>query len=331
VLVAIPLLSPPDQKPGNGVIRYLIHQTLAMPFILFAGWLSAGVEASPSDLALTAQSTMMLALGFAFLLAIFPLQNWIPMLMEEASPYVVGFLLWLIPTAASIFGMSFLDRYGWLRNSPQVSLGLHIGGLLMIVSGGVWAAFQRDAGRVLAYAVTAETGFILLALGLDPKLGTDIVFLLLIPRGLSLVVWALALSALRAERGSLRYRDLQGVARGHPVAVAAMLVAGLSSAGFPLLAGFPPRLALWEGLARQDALSAAWMLLGSLGLATGAIRTLAACVSAAADSEWASHDSWVVRGMLAIGVLAIFAIGVFPQITNPLISQLPLLFQHLGQ
>ena len=74
-------------RPGRGVVRFLIYQTLAMPFILLAGWLLAGVEASPGDLALTAQSAAMLGMGFAFLLAIFPLYNWVPLLIEETSPY----------------------------------------------------------------------------------------------------------------------------------------------------------------------------------------------------------------------------------------------------
>ena len=102
ILVAVPLLSPLDQIPSRGVIRFLIYQTLGMPFILIAGWLSAGVEASPGDLALTIQSTTMLGLGFAFLFAVFPLYNWIPLLMEESSPYIVGFLLWFLPTVTSI-------------------------------------------------------------------------------------------------------------------------------------------------------------------------------------------------------------------------------------
>ncbi len=143
VLVAVPLFSPADQTPSRGVIRFLTYQTLGMPFILVAGWLSAGVEASPGDLALTIQSTMMLGLGFAFLFAVFPLYNWMPLLMEESSPYVIGFLLWLLPTITSILGMNFLDRYAWLRTSAQVMSALRVAGLLMVVSGGIWTAFQR--------------------------------------------------------------------------------------------------------------------------------------------------------------------------------------------
>jgi hypothetical protein len=72
VLLAIPLLTSIYSPPGRGIVRFLIYQTLAMPFILVTGWLLAGVEASPGDLALAAQSTSMLGLGFAFLLAVFP-------------------------------------------------------------------------------------------------------------------------------------------------------------------------------------------------------------------------------------------------------------------
>ena len=69
ILIAIPMLTTIYAPPGKGVLRFLIYQTLAMPFILVAGWLLAGVEASPGDLALTAQSAAMLGMGFAFLLA----------------------------------------------------------------------------------------------------------------------------------------------------------------------------------------------------------------------------------------------------------------------
>jgi hypothetical protein len=113
-LLAIPLLVPIYQRPGRGVIRFIIYQTLSMPFILFSGWMLAGVEATPGNIGLTTQAGTLLGLGFAFLFAVFPLYNWIPMLMEEASPYAAGFLLWLLPTFTTIFAFGFLDR----RNRP---------------------------------------------------------------------------------------------------------------------------------------------------------------------------------------------------------------------
>ncbi len=142
-MLAIPLLVLPFQKPGRGVVRFLIYQTLAMPFILFSGWMLAGVEASPGDVGSTIQAGIMLGLGFAFLLGVFPLYNWIPMLMEETSPYVTGFLLWVLPTFTVIFALGFLDRYTWIRNSPAFSSAIQLAGEFMVASGGFFASLQR--------------------------------------------------------------------------------------------------------------------------------------------------------------------------------------------
>ncbi len=330
VLVAVPLLSPLEQKPGQGVIRFLIYQTLGMPFILFAGWLLAGVEASPGDLALTVQSTVMLGLGFAFLLAIFPLYNWIPQLMEESSPYAVGFLLWILPTTIIIFGISFLDRYAWLRTSAQVIDGLRVVGLLMLVSGGLWAAFQHHFGRLMAYTTIAETGFLLLAVSMAAGTSADLVFLFLIPRGISLAIWALSLSIFKTKDETFHFSSMQGLARTYPLATAGLVLAALSNAGFPLLAGFPPRLALWQSLAYESTGEAIWYLVGLLGLLIGAFRMLAVLVMQKEETTWSLKENLVQRGMLSIGILGLFILGIFPQVVGSIVEKLPLMFEHLN-
>jgi formate hydrogenlyase subunit 3/multisubunit Na+/H+ antiporter MnhD subunit len=331
VLVSVPLLSSPGQRPGRGIIRFLIYQTLGMPFILFAGWQLAGVEASPGDLALTLQSTALLALGFAFLLAVFPLFGWIPQLMEESSPFVVGFILWLLPTIVTIFGLSFLDHYGWLRNSEAVNSGLRLAGLLMLASGGLWAAFQRHFGRLMAYTTIAETGFILLAASLAATGGLELIFLFFVPRALSLTTWALSLSILGTQGAPLTFKSMQGLARRYPLASAGLILATLSTAGFPLLAGFPPRIALWELLSRESIGAAIWFLVGLLGLLTGAIRMLAVLVMGEEDSAWGVNETQIQRVMLAAGIVGLFVLGIFPQTLHPFLERLQLVFQHLGQ
>ncbi len=332
VLLAIPLLSPPGQVPGRGVVRFLVYQTLAMPFILFAGWMLAGVEGSPGDLALTLQSATMLGLGFAFLLAVFPLYSWMPLIGEETSPFVTGFLLWALPTITVIFGMGFLDRYTWLRTSPEFSSALQTAGILMVVTGGLWTAFQRHLGRMMAYAVVVETGCQLMALGVQPSLNAvEIVFLHIIPRGLSLAVWALSLNILVQKTGSLRFGSVQGLMRAYPVASLGVVLANLSAAGFPLLAGFPPRVALWEGLAGNSLLMAFWLLLGVLGLLFGAIRTLAVLAMAPEHSGWAWNETPTQVLLLAIGMAGLFFLGIFPQFLRPFLTDLPQMFTHLTQ
>jgi NADH-quinone oxidoreductase subunit N len=331
ILLSIPLLIRINQPPGRGVIRFLIYQTLAMPFILLAGWLLSGVEASPGDLALAAQSASMLGLGFAFLLAIFPLYSWIPLLLEETSPFVVGFLLWILPTITLIFGAGFIDRYSWLRSSPQLTTALQFTGTIMLVTGGLWAAFQRHIGRIMAYGSIAETGFCLLALSLDPKLGIPILFLLIPARALGLAVWSLSLTIIKQQEGSMRFGAVRGLLRSSPFASAGLVLATLSTGGFPLLAGFPARLALWDSLARVSIGAAIWMGVGIIGLLTASFRSLAVLSMAEEYTGWEVKEDWLQGIMLGLGMIGLFVLGLFPQTVQYFLSNLPAMFEHLGR
>ena len=331
ILLAIPMLTSIYRPPGRGVVRFLIYQTLAMPFILLAGWLLAGVEASPGDLALTAQSAAMLGMGFAFLLAIFPLYSWIPLLIEENSPYIVGFLLWILPTITIIFGAGFLDSYSWLRSSPQLILALRYVGLLMVVTGGAFAAFQRHLGRIMAYGSIAETGFSLLALSLDLRLGIPILFLLIPARALGLTVWSLSLTIIKENVETMRFGAARGILRVTPLAGAGMIVATLSAGAFPLLAGFPSRLALWESLSRESIGAALWMAVGIAGLLTSAFRSLAVISMADEYTGWTPRESFTQMTMLGLGMIGLFLLGLFPQSVQFFLANLPLMFEHLGR
>ena len=331
ILLAIPLLTSLYKPPNKGVIRFLIYQTLAMPFILLAGWMLAGVEASPGDLALAAQSASMLGLGFAFLLAIFPLYTWVPMIAEEVSPYILSFMLWILPTITIIFGAGFLDRYSWLRSSAQLVIALRLAGLLMLVTGGLFAAFQRNLVRIMAYGAIAETGFSIIALSLDLRLGIPILFLLIPARALGLAVWSLAVSTIKEQVDTLRFGAVQGMLRIVPIAGSSMIMAALSTAAFPLLAGFPSRLALWENLARDSVISALWMGIGIIGLLTSAFRSLAVISMAEEYTGWELRESIQQRIMLGLGVIGLFLLGIFPQSVQFFLADLPQMFEHLGR
>ncbi len=329
VLLSAPILIPPRQPAGRGVIRFVAYQTLAMPFILFAGWLLAGVETSPSDLILAKQSAALLGLGFAFLLAIFPLSTWMPMLAEDAPPYIFGFLQWILPTTSLIFGLGFIDRYAWLRQSDLLPQVLRMAGFLMLVTGGLWAAFEKRLERILAYTSITETGCALLALSLGAD-KTQIVFLLFIPRSFGLAVWTLGLSIVKDQVKSLDFAAIQGLARRYPLASGAILVAQFSASGVPLLAGFPPRYALWDALAQISPNMAFWFGLGLLGLFLSAIRSLTALVISEKLTYWQLQEDWPQRILLGIGIVVLFLLGLLPQMIYPLLNTFPLMFEHLG-
>jgi len=252
------------------------------------------------------------------------------LLAEEASPFTVGFVLWMFPTTALFFGLGFIDRYTWLRVSPNLPLVFNLVGILMVVTSGLLAAFQRHLGRIMGYAVIMETGFSLLALGLQEKIGLNIFFLLFIPRALSLIVWSMGLAILKEKAASLNFEAVKGLGRFWPVAASALVLANLSIAGIPLLASFPIHQVVWGAISAQSLPMAIWIFVGSLGLFIGAIRTLIVLSAAREGTAWTSRENWLQRVFVGIGWLGFACLGLFPQWALVLWTRLPVLYAHLG-
>ena len=333
ILVSVPMLSEPAKKPGRGLLRYIIYQTFAMPFILFAGFLLSGVESGPTDLAIISQAVIMLGFGFAFLLSIFPLFTWIPMLADETLPFAIGFILIIFPTFTQVFGLTFIDRYAWLRDSQSFPALLQILGLIMVISAGLLAAFQRQINRIFAYTSVAETGLTLLAFSLpDRGIGLQIAFFLIIPRALAYGIWTLSINVLKINNpAGLRFTHIRGLARQFPFASAGIILANLSLAGMPMLASFPVRQALWEKLAVLNQTGAMLFGFASLGIWTAAIRTLAVLNMAPESTPWESKESPVEKILIGSGIIFLLLLGLYPQWSQSFLANLPSMFEHLGK
>ncbi|HSF81552.1 MAG TPA: proton-conducting transporter membrane subunit [Anaerolineales bacterium] len=342
VFLCVALLVEPGRQVASGAIRFLTLQTLGIPFILFAGWLLVGVEASPEDSDLVLQASLMLAFGFAFLMAIFPFHTWIPMLAEEAHPYTAAFVFFLLPTAITLFGLGFLDRYNWLRNQPDIYQLIQLAGLLMVLVGGLFSAFQNHLGRIMGFAVILEIGLTLLAVSAVVKQPADrsmleIMFIQILPRGVELGVWSLSLVVLsrydqnQEGRGEqLRFRNIHGLARSLPIAALCLVVAQLSLVGFPLLAGFPAHRVLWLGLVPDSPNIALLALLGNSGMLFASLRTMAVLVMGTDEPGWRITENLSQTLLLATGGFIIVLIGMFPQWFLPLMIRMAELFPNLG-
>ena len=152
----------------------------------------------------------------------------------------------------------------------------------------------------------------------------------MIPQALGLAVWSLALSVLKMREGSLIFRDLQGEIQRYPIIITGLILAHFSAAALPLLAGFPPIIAIWEGVARQMLIAALWVGLGVASLLTGAIRTLAVVVMSTKDCPWELQGSLLQNILIGVGIFFIFVLGIFPQFMEPILTILPAAFAHLG-
>jgi formate hydrogenlyase subunit 3/multisubunit Na+/H+ antiporter MnhD subunit len=352
VLLSIPMLSPPGLPPTPGAIRYLILQTLGMPFLLLTGWLLAGVESTPGDSALVGQVSVLLGLGFVFLLGIFPFHTWQPMLSETSLPYAVAFIFFFLPFMVILFGLSFLDQYAWLRQSAATYEMLRIAGVIMIVVGGAWAALQRHLGRILGYAVLASTGMLLLSIGSYP--GLDLFFAMQFPRALAFALWGLGLSVIRRQiitpslpaseieplnpppstpsytSETFRYRNVYGLGRRLPVATAAITLSVFSIAGYPILASFPVYQALYQNLTAQNPMFSIVAVAGIFCLCAGGLRSFSVLIMGDNEDPWKFSEHWVTTGFLGVGMLLMILIGLFPHWFVPFTTQLTQIYSQLA-
>lgn len=333
VLLCVPLLVQAGTASGHGALRFISLQTFGMPFILFAGYLLAGIESNPGDPILTMRVGILIGMGFCFLLAIFPFHSWLPMIAEESHPYLAAFIFTTLPQMVMLFALSFLERYAWIRAVPTVFVVLRGAGVLMIVIGGMWAGFQLHLGRILGYATMIEIGFGLLALAALKQTSDGLLlhFSLLPARVIALGVWALALSVLRLHIPTLDIRQMQGFGRHLPLAAAGLFLAQLSLAGFPLLASFPPRFTLLIGLSSEFPFAALLTLLGSAGLFIAALRTLMVLFAPSEKDKWLSTENLGQRFFLVGGIILLFTLGTFSPWLLPRLQSLLTAFPHILQ
>ena len=334
VLLSIPLLSPPGGPVSLGVLRYLTFQTLGLPFVLSAGFLFAGFEIGPGDPVFVALAIALLAIGFSLLLGVFPFHTWIPMLAEESHPYVTAFIFLLLPIAVLLLGVGFLDSFVWMKEDPNTVLLFQIIGIVMIIAAGGGAAIERNLSRLIGFAIILDIGFSMLAISLsiseDPVIFRRLFFAGLMPRGLSLGVIALAMSSLIGKVSSFNLNHLQGLLNRSPAVSSSIVIALFCIAGLPLLAGFPFKLGIIEGLSSQGAALSFWVILGSLGLIVGIFRLLLSMVSDSKDNDEKIQESRLLVLFLLIGVGLLFLIGLLPELFLQYAINFPGAFIALG-
>jgi len=315
ILVSIPTLSPPGQKTHPGILRYLTLQTLAMPLILLAGWLLTGVETLPPDSPLVSQTMIFLGLGIALWLSVFPFHTWVPMISQRTAPLATSFYLFIMPITILVFVLNFLDRFTFLRESEILFSALRLMGVIVIFISGAWTAVQDDLKRAFGYAASAETGFLLLTLGMFDQGGLVWMIMLFPVRALGFWLWGYTLNLIEKYTGSLQLHADQGFARRFPILSAGLLVAQLSLAGLPLLAAFPIKMAIFTAAFEYGAGLGVSSLIGSLGLFLFTLRVLSYLVTprdASMPIAWSFSEKPDEYIPVLLMILILLIMGLFP-------------------
>jgi formate hydrogenlyase subunit 3/multisubunit Na+/H+ antiporter MnhD subunit len=325
------------ETAARGALRYLVFTTLGVPFILLAGWVIEAASANPAGSVSTGQAASLLMFGFAVLLAVVPFHSWLPVVAQRSPPFAAAFVFTVMRQAVVFLLLTFMNAYPWLNQDPVIYRALTLGGGGMALAGAVLAFGQRNFGRLVGYVMMIEIGAVMLGIGLETRAGIEAALAALAVGGLALPLWAAGLEHLRRYAGGDDFEALAGAARRHPVAAAALVVALLSLAGFPLTAGFTARWPLLYQLAQIHPTAAIFLLLAMLSIALVGARGLAALLrpgpAPQAPAEAMVEGRLPAAGIAVygIGFTVLFVIGLFPQWVLPAVAGMASVFAQFAR
>lgn len=330
VLISILLLTPRGEQTDRGVMRYLVSQTVAMPFILLSGWMVAGIETAPSASTLILRGTVMILIGFSLWLAIFPLQSWLPMLAEKAHPWVFSFVFLMQQSVLSIFLLKVLDQFAWLRNLSGIFPAIQWAGVLTLLAGGVLVSLQTKVNRILAYLILIETGYSVLAIGLIGQGGGDALALSILPRALAYWQWAYTLSSIQQIAPEIdgSFSSLRGLFARLPFHSLSLIISLLGLLGLPALGLFPSKRLLWNSGAGLTYQYTPLIGLGVAGMALFILRLMHTLLTSDSQSLPSGEPFivketlWQIIVLCAITLLSLL-MGFLPHVfLNPFLGLL---------
>ncbi len=321
VLLMIPLVTVRGTMPDKGVIRFLIYLSMAMPFILFAGWILSGAQASPSDETWRALAALFLSVGFAQWLAVFPFHSWVSQFSQAVSPYFSSFIFSLLPVVTLLIVLDYVSSLVWLREAGYLSPIIRTVGIIMIVTSGIWAAVEQDLKRLVSYTVLYETGFALLLISIQSNTSISLLYQSFVPRILGLSLFGLSLSILNGHGSSLLVDDLKSKVKNFPFITISILISLLGIIGLPLFAGFSYKYESLRMIGGDGAAPIIWIMIGMIGFLISAIRVFSKATIPSTE-KWEIHESIIEIVFLCLGSLILVLIGWIPQVTQGLISGL---------
>jgi NADH-quinone oxidoreductase subunit N len=332
-IISIPILSPPGKPVSQGVLRFISYMTIGICLILFGEWLLPVTETASGDSLPWLRASIMLTLGFAMVGAVFPFHTWALMAAEHSHPYGNAFLFYILPVTITILMLGTINRF-ISAGAPSLMMAiLQIAGVMMIVGGGLIAAFEGHLGRIMGFAMLVQTGISLMILSLSGRtteglLSIGLLFAQRIPQGIALAVWGLALTALQSQVKDLSYHSVQGLARRMPLACASLVLSNLSMAGIPFLASFPINFALGSILAGLSPLLLWACLAGNGFLLVAGLRTLAVLAMNPEATPWRMDENRLTRIFLVLGWVVIFVVGLMPQRFFPYLVGIAQIFHN---
>jgi NADH-quinone oxidoreductase subunit N len=240
-----------DRRSQESALKYFVTGAVASAILLY-GMALLYVATGRIDLAgvgaalglvgtpymLSVIGLVLVTVGLAYKVALFPFHAWTPDVYEGAPTNVTAFMA--AATKAAAFAALlrvYLVAFPALQDIWVPVLAV-LAALTMLY-GAVVALVQQDVKRILAYSALAHAGYAAIGVAAASPAGISATLWYLLTYALSTLAAFGAIVAIeRRNRRAVTLTDLRGLGRTSPALAGIFSVALLSLAGIPATAGF---------------------------------------------------------------------------------------------
>lgn len=322
-----------DAKSSEAGIKYLLLGAVSSALLLYGMALLYGATGTThlNEIARAIQDSMQgnqailpaiflgavfMVGGFGFKIAAVPFQMWAPDVYEGAPTPITGFL-----TAASkAAGFAVILRVFFVAFGNHAPLPVEWPTLFAVLSalsmtvGNLAAIPQTNIKRMLAYSSIAHAGFMMVGVAAFSSQGVGGVAYYLLGYTFTTLGAFAAIVAISDHLGSDLIADYSGVARRAPLLALILGVCLASLVGLPPTAGFVAKIYVFWAALNQGLL---WLVIfGVLNSVISAyyyLRVVRVMYLGTPASEERLPTSKPLVVALAVALVAVLAIGIFPQ------------------
>jgi NADH-quinone oxidoreductase subunit N len=258
-VVLLTAYCPADKKSAEGGLKFLVLAALGSAIFLFgfsliyavagttqlSALVPALVQTGSTPLVIMGLLCMLAGLGFK--MALVPFHMWVPDAYEGAPTPITAFLSVASKTAGFVLAMRILAT-GFPTQLPQWSMVFAVLAAASMCLGNFAAIPQTNMKRLLAYSSIAQAGYIIMGLVAFKTLGLSAILYYLAAYVVTNLAAFGVVIAIERSSSSVELSAYYGLAQRSPRLALVMLLALLSLAGIPPLAGFTAKFYLFAAV-----------------------------------------------------------------------------------
>ncbi len=320
-----------NPKSNEAGVKYILIGAFSSAILLFGLSMLYGVLGVTSYADIAAQLELLqgaegvspalwvglalILVGLGFKMAAVPFHMWAPDVYEGAPLPVTAYLAVGSKAAAFALVLRFFGE-GLMPSVEDWKIIVAVLAAITMLVGNLVAIAQHNIKRLLAYSSIGQVGFLLVgiaSLSADSYLGSNSIMLHLVGYSATNMAVFIAIIAFFNATSKEEISDFAGLADKNPFMAASIAIGLFSLAGLPFFAGFATKFYLFTAAANEGLLWLAGLaIFSSLISLYYYIMVIRQMYMVPAESNEPHPTSPVLAGLLALAVLGVFFIGIYP-------------------